>query len=89
MTHERRAILSLIAMGRMTAIEAERLVLAWHEAREWFWITALSIAVCLIQTHPHIHLGSLGNLLHGAVAQGAQALHTAASISFKRMGGIV
>jgi hypothetical protein len=91
MLYERRAILSLIAAGRITAAEAERLLLAWHQAREWarewVWISALCLAVCFVQTHPHIRLQGLGNLLHTAVAHGTQALHTATSIGLKRMGG--
>ena len=89
MTHERRAILALIALGRITPREAERLILAWHNAREWLWITVLCVTVCLVQNHPHIRLNGLGALLHGALNHGAQAFHSAASTALKRMGGII
>ncbi len=42
MTADRRAILALIAMGRITPAEAERLIAAWDESRETAWILAVS-----------------------------------------------
>ncbi len=94
MNYERRAILSLVAMGRITAAEAERLMLAWQnqawqDARDWIWITVVCATACLLQTHPHLNFDGLGTLLHTVVDHGTRALHTAASIGLKKMGGSV
>ncbi len=99
MINERRAILSLVAMGRITAAEAERLILIWQDgiwqdtiwqdAREWIWIAIVCAAACVMQAHPHFHFNGLGTALHTVVDQGTKALHTAASIGFKKMGGSV
>jgi hypothetical protein len=53
MNTDRRAILSLVASGRITAVEAERLLAAWNDSRETAWILALSLAFALLA---QIHL---------------------------------
>lgn len=40
MPRDRRTILYLVAMGRMTPAEAERLMMAWNDLRESQWIMA-------------------------------------------------
>ena len=89
MITERRAILSLIALGRITAAEAERLFAAWEDAREWLWIALGSVAACLLGSHPHLRLEDLGGLVHHFVDQGTKLLHNAASFGFKKVGGMV
>jgi hypothetical protein len=89
MIYEQRAILSLIAAGRITAAEAERLIAAWEDAREWFWIAIACAAASLLQMHPHLRLDNLGSLLHTFVDHGTRLLHTAAWTGLKRMGGSV
>lgn len=50
MNTDRRAILSLIAMGRITAAEAERLLAVWNETCETIWIVGFCLAfACLAQ----------------------------------------
>jgi len=44
MNTDRRAILSLVAMGRISAAEAERLLAAWNESRDTAWIVSLCLA---------------------------------------------
>ncbi len=52
MNTDRRTILSLVAMGRISASEAERLLVAWNESRETAWVIGLSFAfACLAQLH--------------------------------------
>lgn len=41
----RRAILQLVAMGRVTPAEAERLLIACSDSRETAWILAACIAI--------------------------------------------
>ena len=54
MNTERRAILALVAMGRITPLEAERLLAAWNESRETAWILAASFGFALLaQVHMH------------------------------------
>jgi hypothetical protein len=89
MINERRAILSLVAMGRITAAEAERLILTWQDAREWIWIAIVCAAAFVLQAHPSIHIDEFGSLAHAVVANGERALHTAASIGLKKMGGTI
>jgi hypothetical protein len=91
MISERRAILSLVAMGRITAAEAERLMLigryTWQDAGEWVWIAVACLAAFLLQAHPHIHIHGFGGLFHAVVANGTRALHNAVSLGSKKMGG--
>ncbi|HEY1902114.1 MAG TPA: hypothetical protein VGG56_06775 [Terracidiphilus sp.] len=62
MPNDRRAILSLVALGRITPAEAERLLIAWNEGRESFWIFAACVAVALLaQLNPQQGLASLGH----------------------------
>jgi hypothetical protein len=53
---DRRAILHLVAMGRITATEAERLLIAWNDGREVLWILAACILVASIT---QLHLEGL------------------------------
>jgi len=89
MIYERRVILSLLGAGRITAAEAERLIAAWEDAREWAWIAIGCVAISLLQTHPHLSLGGLGGFLHTIVDHGARALHNGALIGLKKIGGSV
>lgn len=94
MNYERRAILSLLAMGRITAADAERLMLifrdsAWQQAGEWLLIAVACMTAVIIESNPHIHLYGLGNFAHAVVAHGTRALHAAISIGFKPMGGSI
>jgi hypothetical protein len=82
MNYERRAILSLVAMGRITAAEAERLIASWQDSREWFWIAVACIAACALHAYPHLGLDGLASLAHTVLNHGTRALHTAASVGF-------
>jgi hypothetical protein len=50
MGNDRRTILALVAAGRLSAAEAERLVRAWNEPARWF----LVVLGCLLLLHPHL-----------------------------------
>jgi len=64
MNTDRRAILALIAMGRITTAEAERLLAAWNESRETAWILAGSFGLALLaQLHPHELVPMLKHLI--------------------------
>jgi hypothetical protein len=89
MINERRAILVLIDAGRITVLEAERLIAAWEDAREWFWIAVACAAVCLLQSDPHITLEGLASLLHTFVDHATKLPHHAASFGLNKVGGMV
>jgi hypothetical protein len=66
---ERQAILSLVAVGRITPREAERLLAAWNLGREEFWVIAACVAACLAQFLPELaRLAHSVLPLHHAVA---------------------
>ncbi|MGD0890647.1 MAG: hypothetical protein ABR923_03860 [Terracidiphilus sp.] len=70
MQSDRRAILTLVAVGRITPAEAERLLLAcnesaWSSGREPLWILAVCItAVCLTQLDPNAWLLAVTEVIH-------------------------
>jgi hypothetical protein len=67
MDRDRRNILHLVACGRVTAAEAERLLTVWNEQRELAWVAALCVGMAL--------LGELGRWIPPAAHWlGAQAL---------------
>ena len=48
MSRDRRTILQMVALGRLSPGEAERLLLVWNEGRETAWIIAGCLALALI-----------------------------------------
>ena len=90
MNTDRHAILALIAMGRITPAEAERLLAAWDESRETAWILAFSLAlVCLVQLHVHSLLPILMHFFNARVPALAEALRQALSPIQDSMGGLL
>ena len=80
MNSDRRLILSLIASGRITAREAERLIAVANESRETAWILASCVAVtCLAGMHLHGFATDLVHFLNTQIPVLAGALHQALS----------
>lgn len=48
METDRRAILHLVALGRISSAEAERLLIAWNEGRDTGWILAGCFAMAIL-----------------------------------------
>jgi len=48
MQTDRRSILHLVALGRITPAEAERLLIAWNEGREVVW----GLIACIAASTP-------------------------------------
>ena len=72
MKRERQAILSLIALGRITPREGERLLAIWNAGREELWVFAACAAAVLAQGLPVLErlahsLLSLHHFLAGIV----------------------
>lgn len=84
MRNTRRGILSLMAAGRITPSEAERLLAAWNAGREWMWAAFACAALGLAQC-----VASHGVTLpgHGVWAELPRALHSAISGVVNRLGG--
>ena len=99
MNSDRRIILALIAMGRITPVQAERLLAAVNESRETAWILAICLAVaCMAQLHLHGLLPALMHFFHLQVPALAEAVHHALSpitkpitewMPLTRMGGLL
>lgn len=99
MNTDRRAILALIAMGRITPAEAERLLAAWNESRETAWILAFSLAVvCLAQLNVHAFMPALVHFFSAQLPALAQAIRHALSpigeavtnlMPLTRLGGLL
>ncbi len=74
MKSNRRDLLHLIAMGRMTPREAERLIMAWNDGREMLWLIAAVVVLTAVWQAPRgglIYRG-LTELMSGSLA----ALHS-------------
>lgn len=87
MKQERRVVLSLVAMGRISVAEAERLMAAWSAEREGFWVTAACVMVCGIQLVLHGLGPATGSLAHALAPAWSAALHHAAELA-KGIGGL-
>jgi len=82
MRREREAILSLLALGRITPREAERLLTAWNAGREELWAIGVGAAVCLAQCLPGVE-----RLAHMLLPGGVPGLLHVMSAMTYRMGG--
>lgn len=75
MNADRRAILGLLAIGRITPAEAERLLRAWNESRETAWILIAGFALALrAQINLHQLLPLLMHFIHAQLPALAQLL---------------
>jgi hypothetical protein len=79
MHRERQAILSLIALGKMTPREAERLLAVWNAGREEPWIIGVCAAACLTQFLPE----------PGRMTQLCLSMHHALAAITYWMGGML
>jgi len=79
MKKERHAILSLIALGRITPAEAERLLAICGEGRQELWVFAVCLTACLAQFQP----------AHMLLAGGLPALHHAVTAITYWIGGVL
>ena len=83
MQRERQTILSLVALGRITPREAERLLAAWNAGREEMWVVAACAVVGIAQSVPML-VGTVHALLPG----GLQGLYHAVAAIPYWMGGV-
>jgi len=90
MNTDRRAILSLVAMGRITAAEAERLLAAWNESRETAWIVGLCLEfACLAQLNLRELFPMLMHFCSAQLPALAEAAHHGLSPITEFWGGLL
>ena len=90
MNTDRRVILSLVAAGRITAAEAERLLVAWNDSRETAWILLLCLAfACLAQLHLREFLPMLMHFFNAQIPALAEAVQHALSPINELLGGLL
>jgi hypothetical protein len=90
MNKDRRAILSLVATGHITASEAERLLVAWDDSRETVWILALCLAFAwLTQIHLRELLPMLMHLFSAQIPALAEGVRHAFSPNTDLLGGLL
>lgn len=78
MKKDRSAILELVSLGRITPVEAERLLVAWSEERESRWIFGACAAPAVV------------NFAHALWLQvvGMGGLHHVAGLMSQFLGGV-
>jgi hypothetical protein len=82
-------ILGLVAAGRISAMEAERLLRVWSDAREEIWIIAACLLVCLTQMHLRFPVDGLGHFIEVFARQAFTAWNGMFSLITKGIGGTV
>jgi hypothetical protein len=97
MSGERRAILALVAAGRISAGDAERLLRVGNDARQELGIIAACVLICAAQLHLRISLDGLTRLIEHTIGTGLSVWNTAGhtvakaaeALLFKGMGGTI
>jgi hypothetical protein len=84
MQKERQIILSMIALGRITPREAERLLAAWSLSREESWVIAACVAASLTQIVP-----AMARIVHTLLPEGLPGLHHAVMAITFWIGGVL
>jgi hypothetical protein len=79
--------LLLIASGRVTPAEGERLLTLWNEGREQVWVLAGCIAICAMELNRHLFL-SLERLVR-MMPENIPGLHHAFSVLTFLIGGVL
>ena len=88
MPNGRRTILSLVALGRISPAEAERLLFAWNQGREGFWVFAACVAVVLlVLIDPGQALQELVHLAQWLLTGRVIPMHHALAVVCRLFGG--
>ncbi|QOY90382.1 hypothetical protein [Paludibaculum fermentans] len=86
MRNDRHAILSLVALGRITPAEAERLLIACNAGRDAFVTFAACVAATFFILIPHQGLAALVHVSRVLLADGS--LHQVITFIQHLSGGI-
>ena len=88
MQSDRRTILHLIAIGRLTPREAERLIAAWNEGREVLMLLAAVLIFAVVsQFHSGVLAVEMARLLNICAAGTLSILHAVAVNLSHYLGG--
>lgn len=88
MQSNRRDILRLIAMGRMTPKEAERLIMAWNDGREMLWLLAAAVVFAAVsQIHWGGSFAGINRVLNELMSVSLTLLHSLVSTITRIAGG--
>jgi hypothetical protein len=90
MNIHRRTILQLVAFGRITPAEAERLLIAWNDGRESMWaISACIVITALVQLNPHESMPKTLHIAHSLLPAAQACLHPFLSLVNFFLGGVL
>jgi hypothetical protein len=89
MQNERRTILGLVAAGRISAMEAERLLRVWNDSREELWIIAACLLICVTQVPLQFSMGGPGHVVDSFARGIFNTWSMAFSMLTKGMGGTI
>jgi len=90
MRNDRRVILHLVAMGRITPAEAERLLIVWNEGREVLWVAVLCVAALILSQLPMWELRpDLARAAHGLLGSALHLSHHALALVIYLLGGVL
>ena len=88
MQTDRRAILSLVALGRISPAEAERLLIVWNQSWENSWlVVALVVAWVVAQFDLHQALPDLAHFAQSLLSGRVIPLHHAMALANRIFGG--
>jgi len=89
MNNHRRAIFQLIAMGRVTPAQAERLLIASDRVQEALWTIVACVGIAYLAAHPQRFLPpSLLRIAHALLHGRLFSLHHAPSLITRIAGGV-
>jgi len=90
MPNGRRTILSLVALGRISPAEAERLLIAWNQGRESFWVFAACVtALGMALSDPHHALQGLVHFAESLLSGKVVPVHPALAMISRWIGGTI
>jgi hypothetical protein len=90
MPNGRRTILSLVALGRISPAEAERLLIAWNQGRDVFWVfVACAAAVMLALPDPHRVVQGLVHFAESLLSGRVIPMHPALAFVSRWFGGTI
>jgi hypothetical protein len=90
MPNGRRTILSLVALGRISPAEAERLLIVWNQGREGFWVIAACVAaVMLVLPDPHHLVQGLVHFAESLLSGRVISVHPALAMVSRWFGGTI
>jgi hypothetical protein len=87
---DRRAILQLVAIGRITPTEAERLLIVWNDGRETMWALSACIVISLLlQLNPREWIPRTFDFAHSLLPGIQVCLNSTLSLVNLLFGGVL